>query len=34
VAIWLTQRRWKARGGNPDDILDIALWAIFIRHCA
>jgi prolipoprotein diacylglyceryl transferase len=28
VAIWLTQRRWRARGGNPDDILDIALWAV------
>jgi prolipoprotein diacylglyceryl transferase len=28
VAIWLTQRRWKACGGNPDDILDIALWAV------
>ncbi len=28
VAIWLTQRRWKARGGNPDDVLDIALWAV------
>lgn len=28
VAIWLTQRRWKARGGNPDDVADIALWAV------
>lgn len=28
VAIWLTQRRWKARGGNPDDIVDTALWAV------
>ena len=28
VAIWLTQRRWKARGGDPDDILDVALWAV------
>ena len=28
VAIWLTQRRWKARGGEPDVILDVALWAV------
>ncbi|CAN5874124.1 prolipoprotein diacylglyceryl transferase [soil metagenome] len=28
VAIWLTQRRWKARGGDPDDVMDIALWAV------
>lgn len=28
VAIWLTQRRWTARGGNPDDVMDIALWAV------
>jgi len=28
VAIWLTQRRWKARGGDPDDIMDVALWAV------
>ncbi|MDX1893388.1 prolipoprotein diacylglyceryl transferase [Mycolicibacterium sp. 050158] len=28
IAIWLTQRRWTARGGNPDDILDIAMWAV------
>ncbi|GAB7072064.1 prolipoprotein diacylglyceryl transferase [Mycobacterium hodleri] len=28
VAIWLTQRRWRARGGNPDDVADIALWAV------
>jgi prolipoprotein diacylglyceryl transferase len=28
VAIWLTQRRWKARGGDPDDIVDVALWAV------
>jgi len=28
VAIWLTQRRWKARGGDPDDVLDVALWAV------
>jgi prolipoprotein diacylglyceryl transferase len=28
VAIWLTQRRWVARGGSKDDVLDIALWAV------
>ena len=28
VAIWLTQRRWKARGGDPDDVMDIAMWAV------
>ena len=28
VAIWLTQRRWKARGGDPDDVVTIALWAV------
>ena len=28
VAMWLTQRRWKARGGNPDDIIDITMWAV------
>lgn len=28
VAVWLTRLRWKARGGDPDDITDIALWAV------
>jgi prolipoprotein diacylglyceryl transferase len=28
VAVWLTQRRWEARGGNRDDVLDIATWAV------
>ncbi|MDQ4489626.1 prolipoprotein diacylglyceryl transferase [Sinomonas sp. ASV486] len=28
VALWLTARRWKARGGNTDAIWDIAIWAI------
>lgn len=28
VAIWLTQRRWRARGGNPEDVVDVALWAV------
>jgi len=28
AALWLTRRRWLALGGNPDDVLDIALWAV------
>lgn len=28
AALWLTRRRWAARGGNPDDISDITLWAV------
>ncbi|WP_329190772.1 prolipoprotein diacylglyceryl transferase [Actinacidiphila glaucinigra] len=28
TAVWLTQRRWAARGGNRDDIADIAVWAV------
>ncbi|WP_288782208.1 prolipoprotein diacylglyceryl transferase [uncultured Kocuria sp.] len=28
VCLWLTTRRWAATGRNPDDIWDIALWAI------
>ncbi|MCR6491886.1 prolipoprotein diacylglyceryl transferase [Cellulomonas sp. P24] len=28
VATWWTQRRWAARGGNPDDVLDIVFWAV------
>lgn len=28
VAIWITSRRWAARGGNPDDVLEIAFWAV------
>jgi prolipoprotein diacylglyceryl transferase len=28
VAVWLTSKRWKARGGDPDDVLDIAFWAV------
>lgn len=28
AAIWLTGRRWQARGGEPDDIIDIAVWAV------
>jgi prolipoprotein diacylglyceryl transferase len=28
AAIWLTERRWTARGGAPGDVLDIAVWAV------
>jgi prolipoprotein diacylglyceryl transferase len=28
AAIWITSRRWVARGGDPDDVLDIAFWAV------
>ena len=28
VATWWTQRRWAARGGDPDDVLDIVFWAV------
>jgi prolipoprotein diacylglyceryl transferase len=28
IAVWLTARRWKARGGNPEDVLEIAFWAV------
>ena len=28
VGLWLTARRWKARGGSTDAIWDIAVWAI------
>ncbi|MYU50484.1 MULTISPECIES: prolipoprotein diacylglyceryl transferase [Streptomyces] len=28
VAVWLTGRRWAARGGNREDIADIAVWAV------
>ncbi|PRZ03453.1 prolipoprotein diacylglyceryl transferase [Isoptericola sp. CG 20/1183] len=28
VAVWMTMRRWKARGGDPDDVLEIAFWAV------
>lgn len=28
AAIWLTDRRWQARGGGPEDVLDIAVWAV------
>ena len=28
IAVWLSERRWKARGGQPGQIQDIALWAV------
>ncbi|MCV7564522.1 prolipoprotein diacylglyceryl transferase [Micrococcus aloeverae] len=28
LALWLAERRWRARGGPEDRVLDIALWAI------
>ncbi|NNU28794.1 prolipoprotein diacylglyceryl transferase [Isoptericola sediminis] len=28
VAVWMTMRRWKDRGGDPDDVLEIAFWAV------
>jgi prolipoprotein diacylglyceryl transferase len=28
VAVWLAQRRWAARSGDPDDIVAIAVWAV------
>jgi prolipoprotein diacylglyceryl transferase len=28
AALWLTRRRWVRLGGNPEDVLDITLWAV------
>ena len=28
AAVWLSRRRWEARGGNPDQISRVALWAV------
>ena len=28
VALWLTRRRWRERGGDPDTVLEIAFWAV------
>lgn len=30
VAVWLTARRWVARGGKPDHVWDVATWAIIL----
>ncbi|HEY3687734.1 MAG TPA: prolipoprotein diacylglyceryl transferase [Streptosporangiaceae bacterium] len=28
IAVWMGERRWKARGGEPGALLDIATWAV------
>jgi prolipoprotein diacylglyceryl transferase len=28
VAVWLTDRRWRARGGSPGLVADVATWAV------
>ncbi len=28
AAAWLAQKRWEARGGNPDDVATVAMWAV------
>jgi len=28
AAVWLTEKRWVARGGAPGEALDIAVWAV------
>ena len=28
AAVWLGQRRWRARGGDPDDVTTLAMWAV------
>ena len=28
LALWVTNRRWQARGGSEDDLWNIAMWAI------
>jgi len=28
AAVWLAQRQWRGRGGDPEDITVIALWAV------
>jgi len=25
---WLAQKRWEAKGGNPDDVATVAMWAV------
>jgi len=30
VALWLTARRWRERGGTDDDVWDVAGWAIVL----
>ncbi len=28
LAVWIGQRRWAARGGDPDDVASVATWAV------
>lgn len=28
VAVWIGERRWVARGGRPNEVSDLALWAV------
>ncbi|MBC7292394.1 MAG: prolipoprotein diacylglyceryl transferase [Actinotalea sp.] len=28
AAVWITQRRWAARGGDPETVLEITYWAV------
>jgi prolipoprotein diacylglyceryl transferase len=28
LAIWIGERRWRARGGEPGVVMDVALWAV------
>lgn len=28
VATWITYRRWRAQGGDPDLVLEVALWSV------
>jgi prolipoprotein diacylglyceryl transferase len=28
LAIWITRHRWQARGGDPDLVADVAIWAV------
>jgi prolipoprotein diacylglyceryl transferase len=28
VAVWLGDRRWQRRGGRPQEVVDIAIWAV------
>lgn len=28
AAVWITQRRWKERGGGPDEVWEITFWAV------
>jgi prolipoprotein diacylglyceryl transferase len=28
LAIWITRRRWQAKGGDPDLVADVAIWSV------